>query len=102
VIFARVTVTPGYRHRCESRSARSLHLGFFFFCPLTIPRTLDLLMRQTILDAEARQPLRFEEAERSAIEAALKEELIRRIGGMSLNNLLSAHRATDMDPPRRN
>lgn len=91
----------GYRHRCESRSARSLHLGFFFY-PLTIPRTLDLLMRQTVQNDDARRPWRFEEAERSAVEVALKQELIRQIDGLSLIDLLSAHRATGMSPARRN
>lgn len=90
----------GYRHRCESRSARSLHLGFFFY-PLTIPRTLDLLMRQTVQEDDTRRPWRFEEAERLAVEAALKQELVQRIDRLSLTELLSAHRATDMAPTRR-
>jgi len=94
-------VPAGYRHRCESRSARSLHLGFAFY-PLTVPRTLDLLMRQTVHDVDARRPWRFEEAEQPAVELALKQDLIRRIEGLSLNDLLSAHRATDMAPTRRN
>ena len=94
-------VPGGYRHRCAARSARSLHLGFFFY-PLTIPRTLDLLMRQTIEDEETRRPWRFEEAERSTAEAALKQELVRQIDSLSLADLLSAHRATDMAPTRRN
>ncbi len=93
-------VPAGYRHRCEARSARSLHLGFFFY-PLTIPRTLDLLMRQTIQDVDARRPCRFEEDERPAVEVALKQELVRLIDRMSLTDLLSAHRATDMGPTRR-
>jgi len=94
-------VPAGYRHRCESRSARSLHLGFAFY-PLTIPRTLDLLMRQTVQDVDARRPWRFEEAKRSAVEVALKQELVQLIEGLSLTDLLSAHRATDMGPARRN
>ena len=94
-------VPAGYRHRCEARSARSLHLGFFFY-PLTIPRKLDLLMRRTVEDADARRPWRFEEAERPAVEAALKRELVQLIEEMSLTDLLAAHRATDMAPTRRN
>jgi hypothetical protein len=94
-------VPGGYRHRCEARSARSLHLGFFFY-PLTIPRTLDLLMRQAVQDVDARRPWRFEEAEQSAVEAALKRELVQQIDRLSLADLLAAHRATDMGPTRRN
>jgi hypothetical protein len=51
-------VPAGYRHRCESRSARSLHLGFYFY-PLTVPRTLDLRMRQTVQDVDARRAMAF-------------------------------------------
>lgn len=97
----RLFLPGGYRHRCESRSARSLHLGFFFY-PLTIPRTLDLLMRQTVQEDDTRRPWRFEEAERLTVEAALKQELVQRIDRLSLTELLSAHRATDMAPTRRN
>lgn len=93
-------VPAGYRHRCEARSARSLHLGFFFY-PLTIPRTLDLLMRQTVQDVDARSPWRFEEAEHPSVEVALKQELVRLIDRLSLTDLLSAHRTTDMGPTRR-
>jgi len=37
-----------------------------------------------------------------AVEAALKQELVQRIDRLSLTELLSAHRATDMAPTRRN
>ena len=87
----------GYRHRCETRGARSLHLGFFFY-PLTMPRALDLLMRRMMDDTASRKPLRFDDSAWEETEDAMKQELIDRINNLSLSALVAEHCSTDAYP----
>jgi len=80
----------GYPHRCENQSARSLHAGIFFG-PLTVPRVLQLLMRDAMADSALRRPMRCDAADRPEMEAALKDLLLKRIQNMSLKDLIAAH-----------
>ncbi|HUP94276.1 MAG TPA: cupin domain-containing protein [Burkholderiales bacterium] len=83
----------GYRHRCENRAERSLHAGIFFL-PLTPPGVLELLTREISEDVAHRRPLRFDQADPAATEAALKDELVALIRSLSLTELIARHQAS--------
>jgi cupin superfamily protein len=83
----------GYRHHCENLANRSLHVGIFFL-PLTAPGVLELLVREMVEDVAHRRPLRFDKAEVAQAEAALKDELLAVIRGLSLPDLIARHQVT--------
>ena len=83
----------GYRHRCETTSERSLHVGIFLH-PLTAPRALDLLRLQLIGDPAARKPIRFDPDEAVAAERDLKQRLIDQITTLSLDDLMAFNRTS--------
>lgn len=83
-------VPGGYRHRCETGSDRSLHLGFFFY-PLTPARVVQLLAQEMIESEDDRIPIRGEGALADA-EARLKRRLVERIDRLSLDEMLRMHR----------
>ena len=70
---------------------RSLHVGLFFY-PLTVPRVLDLLMRDLTEQPAARRPIRGDADESGGQEALLKALLRERIEALSLDELRAAHR----------
>jgi ribosomal protein L16 Arg81 hydroxylase len=88
-------VPAGYRHRCDTIGARSLHLGILFH-PLTAVRALDLIVRDMLAASDDRAPLRFDPDAADAAEAALKQRLIDRIAGLSIDDLARRHRVTSV------
>ena len=81
----------GYRHHCMTAGDRSLHVGLLFY-PLTVPRVLDLLMRDLTELPAARRPIRGDADESGGQEALLKALLRERIEALSLDELRAAHR----------
>jgi hypothetical protein len=84
----------GYRHRCETEGARSLHASIFFF-PLTPLRALELIARRLSSDPGQRAPLRFPAGDAAEVEADLKARLAEAVGAASLQSLLADHMASD-------
>ena len=79
--------------RCAARNLaeRSLHAGIFFWA-LTTPRARDLLAREMVEHSVDGGPLCFNRADAAAVEAALVERLVDKIGKLSLAHLLERHR----------
>ncbi|MGN6820287.1 MAG: JmjC domain-containing protein [Sphingomonas sp.] len=86
-------VPAGYRHRCDTIGARSLHLGILFH-PLTAVRAVELIVQEMLLSTEDRAPLRVKSATSETVEAALKQRLIARIAALSIDDLARRHRTT--------
>lgn len=86
-----LVLPAGYRHRCETIGARSLHIGIFLW-PLTVARALDLVVRELADDPAARVPLRGDEDETVATET-LRRALTDRIDRLSLRDLRHQHQA---------
>lgn len=87
-------VPAGYRHICDTKAERSLHLSMGYY-PLTAPRALDLIVRDMLEQPSERAPIRDHGA---AAEAALKAHLIARIEASSLADLSRRHRDTGIKP----
>lgn len=87
-------VPAGYRHICDTKAERSLHLSMGYY-PLTAPRALDLIVREMLEEPAECAPIRDHDA---AAEAALKAQLIARIKATSLADLSRRHRATGIKP----
>jgi len=85
-------VPAGWAHCCDTTSARSLHLGIMFY-PLNAVRAVELVMDSMLANADDRAPLRFDKADASVTEAALRKLLVSRIEAMSIDELLRLHQA---------
>lgn len=92
-------VPAGWRHRCDTQAARSLHLGVLLY-PLTAARAVELILRNMIKAPGDRAPLRFDDEAAAATEAALREQIIARINAMPIGELVRLHQSSDPLPGR--
>lgn len=92
-------VPAGWRHRCDTKSARSLHLGILLY-PLTATRAVELMLRDMLNTPDDRAPLRFDEAEAAATEAALRRTIIERVNAMSIDEIVRIHQSSGGRPAR--
>lgn len=90
-------VPAGWRHRCDTKSARSLHLGILL-APLTATRAVELILRDMLNTPGDRAPLRFDKAEAAAVEAALRRTIIERVNAMPIDEIVRIHQSTGGRP----
>ena len=94
-------VPAGWRHCCDTKSARSLHLGILFY-PLTATRAVELILREMLNTPGDRAPLRFDEKEAAATEAALRRTIIERANAMPIDDIVRIHQSSGGRPARPN
>lgn len=90
-------VPAGWQHQCDTHGARSLHLGVLLY-PFSAVRAAELIAQAMIADPGDRAPLRFDLADASAAEAALRRRLIERIEKTPIEDLVRIHQSTGAAP----
>ena len=95
----RLFVPAGWRHCCDTQSARSLHLGILLY-PFTAMRAVELILRDMLKTPADRAPLRFGDRDAAATEAALRQRLIERVTALPIDALVRLHQSTGAQPGR--
>jgi hypothetical protein len=92
-------VPAGWRHCCDTQSARSLHIGILLY-PFTAARAVELILRDMIETPEDRAPMRFDDAQAATTEAALRRRIIDRVNAMPIGDLVRLHQSSGAHPAR--
>lgn len=86
-------VPAGQRHRCDTLSARSLHIALLIY-PLTAVRAVELMLNDMLASPDDRAPMRFGPDGAAQAEEALKQRLMARVAALSIDDLGRLHRTT--------
>ncbi len=92
----RMFVPAGWYHRCDTQSARSLHIGILLY-PFSAARAAELLLGKMLADPDARAPIRFSGSDAPSAERALRQILIDHIAATPIDDLVRLHQSIGTD-----